>query len=209
MGDAAREIHKNRRAYQPAPPPPITTGNIADGDFRIDPERARNEPGKAQSAISKAEFKLFDTQFKPLLDDALKAGTSPGFVQAQGDRAGARIRKLFEARDGRAEREISRTGQRITEDQQENLDRNSDIQRALAIASGENNARVDAKATQKNLLEGAFDIGSSFLKSGGSSLSGAARLKSTRERQNEQIDAQQDARTLSTIGTIAGIAMAL
>jgi hypothetical protein len=196
-----RRVQKDRNNFG--------SGSIEDGTFRIDPDRASRHPGEGIGAVTKAEFELYEQLYQPKIKQSIETALDEDFVSDAADKAGEETREVFDASTGQIERRVSRFGGSVSGEQREQLDRNQDLNRALAVASSENSARSSAERTQRQQLQGAMDIGTSFLSSGNSNLGQAASMAASRERAERQAEAQEDANDVSMATTAAGLAIAM
>ncbi len=148
----------------------------------------------------------WEQRFKPieesLLDEVMNKDAN---IRKNVDAAGVAADKSYEATLGMSERNMSRYGTEMSEDQQAAMDASSSLSAQGAKIGAQGMARDASTQRYDQLQQGMMSLGTGIKTGAISGMGSAANMESQRNQQNQQIYGQSQAGFWNTLGSAASI----
>lgn len=154
------------------------------------------------AAVTRDQYADWEANYKPLENEYISWLTDANRIRNDINAAGTQANKQVDASYGVSDREQSRYGLELTNEQKQAQDRLRQLTRTKAMAGAKNMARGQIADEQ---LQGLAFMSGSMRQtglSGSNMLSQAAASEANRDALNAQIGAQNDAATMNTIATL-------
>ena len=170
----------------------------------IDPTWAANDPRRAQGQLTRAQWNLFQTKYRPLEDKAINTLLSSSEPAAQA--AGAAVQKSYSAMPAEQARTLARYGLSAPADEAKSISRRTDLTRALDVASATNNTRTTVDQQRVTGLEQMLNTMNGVSQDAGQNLDSAASSASQRDIAAKQNAAARNAANQQMLATGLGLA---
>lgn len=149
----------------------------------------------------------WETRFKPLEQSLLgELENKDANIRKSSEQAKATAGKSYEATLGMAERNMSRYGTELSDDQKEAQERQQQIAGQGAVVGAGNMARDATTARYEQLQNGMLNLGRGIQSGALSGMGSAANMESGRNQQNWDIYGQKKGNFWGSVGKVAGMA---
>lgn len=148
----------------------------------------------------------WEQRFKPIEESLLnEVMNKDENIRKNVDAAGAAADKSFEATLGMSERNMSRYGTELSEDQQAAMDASSNLAQQGTKIGAQGMAREATTARYDQLQQGLMSVGTGIKSGAISGMGNAANMEAQRNNQNQNLYAQNQGGFWNTLGTAAGM----
>lgn len=185
------------------------TGGIV-GPNLISSNIASSSPVDADSLnaqISRERYQYYKDNFLPVERAAAGQIRTPAEIEARTENAGIRAGTAYKTAEADFGRNMGRQGNTLSPDQKAEADKLFKRERTAGIGGAKTRTRSDLYDTNMQNRGEFVGLGRNILTGAQSSLGSAANSQARTDAANEQIGAQEDAAMLSTIGTLASVAI--
>lgn len=179
----------------------INTEFIEAVDARLGEKRAQTSGVTTAAGVTRAQWQHFLNVYKPLEDQVLQRAMQTDFT-AEGDQAGTTAVAGLASAAGTYERNLRRSGARLTSEERAALDRRQSLSRTRGVAGAENLTRRTLSTQRTDLLADMVGIGRGVARSASGGLNAVADLEAQRAVAREQ------AKTAGTQQLLSSAAMA-
>jgi hypothetical protein len=201
---AVAAVKAKTAASQPKP------SGVAASPYYVDPNLQNAKPDTAQAALTRAQWQLYKDKFQPTEQSALDYLKDPNAaIESAASSAGSAVARTYNAEQGMTDRRLTRLGITPTAEQKADLERNTDLSRALAIAGAKNTARAETRDNNIDLLSGALNLGAGLSSAATSGAASAAADSNARDIASANADAAKKQSVVSSTLAGAGIGAAI
>jgi len=173
---------------------------------RLSTKRARRNPERAQKELIQMQEADFDKRFKPLEADLRAQITASPEYQAR--QADTQVTKQIALTRGQFNRDLGRSGTRLTDRQAGAISRNQGLASAKATASAKNISRRGTRDTNLEAQAAMIGIGRDVQSTANKDIAAAAGLASGRASAQNSADAAQEGSRNQMLGAAVGLAAA-
>ena len=191
--------------FRTNPTPSTNTGTAATG-YGVSTGGTAEE---ISAALTRAQMRRYKDLFAPIELANLKKLMSPATQTTAAREALATVNKGIADTRGMEARTLERYQARPTSDQSEMIRRHGLLEASLDRAGAYNQTRQTVKDLQTQGMADAISIGRGVAGQALQNSSTAANMQSQRKQAQAQYDATQNAQLWNTIGTGAGLVLAL
>ena len=174
----------------------------------MDPEWAKNNPDEARAALTRAQWRMFEDQFRGYEDQALERGMDRGRASRAATQAETDVADAFDATGGMASRRLSRYGQGLSAEEERAANRNRTLAQAATATAAGNTARRQTREHQDALISDLGNLGQGISSSATQDLGAAGGMAAGRRQAHQQAQAAQPSTAQRTIGGAASGAAA-
>lgn len=163
--------------------------------------------GDLQSTIAREQYQDYENRIVPVEDAYRRRVLSDRRMNNQVQSAGKEIDRSFRGATLDQNRDMARYGIQLTPDQKRSMNRMRAFARTSAKAGAMNSTRGVLDDQRYEALTTQVGYGRDLAEGAAQGAGNVAGMAAERDSYNRQVDAQESAQTMSTIGTIAGIAL--
>ena len=174
----------------------VTTGSRTGGGVRT------------AADLTRAQWQYFLDFYRPLEEATLAEALRTDF-SAEGDEAGLTAAAGVRSGRGLLERNLSRQGVALTSEERAALNRRTGSTLTKSVARAENTTRRQLSDSRTNLLRGAVEIGRGVATTASQGLNSVADMAAQREALYQQQKAAATSTNISTISSLAALAIAI
>lgn len=182
----------------------VSTGSFLSSDPSTDTNINADD---LNAQISREQYQYYKDNFIPVERSMAGQIRDPREIEARSRNAGIRADKAYKSAKGSFDRNAGRFGIGLSADQRKEADKLFNMEGKAGIGGATTRARSDLYDLNTQNRGEFVGLGRGIATGAQAGLSTAAANQAQTDAANQQIDAQQDASMLSTIGTIAMIAM--
>lgn len=180
----------------------INPEHIEAVDARLSEKRAQSSGVKTAAGVTRAQWQHFLSVYKPLEDQVLQRAMQTDFT-AEGNQAGTTAVAGLASAAGTYERNLRRSGARLTSEERAALDRRQSLSRTRGQAGAENLTRRTLSTQRTDMLADIVGIGRGVARTAAGGMNTVADLEAQRAIYNEQAKAAQHSQNLSMFATAA------
>jgi len=168
-----------------------------------------NRAKNIYAQIQREQKLMYDNIYKPLEGQLRTRLTDPNFTQGLVAKAGQYAQTAANTSAGISSRTQQRYGINPTARQSQALSRQRAISDSTTMADATNNTRQGAYALQTSGLSALNNFGNNKAGAALSNAGAMASLESRRNSKNQQIEAADQAGTMSAVGSAVGLGAAI
>src|SRR5210317_816541 len=179
----------------------------SDLAMNADGNRMENRGGSSKrystaESITRANWNHFLNLYAPLEKEMLQKAMQTDFT-TEGNVAGQQARTQLSSAAGSYERNLSRSGLKLSPEERVALNRRRELSGSRAQAGAENTVRRTLSDQRQNMLTQLTGIGRGVANATDSSMQSLANTAANREMANRQMKDQRTMAALSTAATMA------
>ena len=166
-------------------PLPASNNIYAGNGAAFNDPRSGDFATNAQSTLNRAQFWDYTNNIAPLQNKLIQFATDPNQVYSNMDEAGQAVRDRFQSAAGTTTRSLQQSGQTLTAEQRDKLNRDRSINATGAYIGARRVAKDQTEQAQRQALGDISRIGEAQLQSASAGISANAGIDTQRNIQNQ------------------------